>query len=292
MADSLHPPVREGAVTLPDGRSLGFAEYGDRDGPVAIYCHGFPSCRLEPALVPLSGIRLVAPDRPGLGLSDPCPGRRLADWPDDIAALADRLGIGRFSVVGLSGGVPYATACAARLGARIEAAALVNGLAPAGLGWEGRSWAGRMMALGRRPNLARPVAQALRGALLKGPAGAAAAVTMTVLGMPGPDREALPPESATALLGAARTALAPGIEGVVADMAIYAADWELDLDAITAPVQVWHGLADTLVPPAAAKVLAARIPGARLHLVEGEGHFSLVIRRHREILRALLDEIE
>ena len=86
--------LRNTTITLPDGRRLGCAEYGDPDAMPVLYCHGFPSCRLEPSMLPVSGIRLIALDRPGYGLSDPLPGRTLLDWPRDVAAAADALGLG------------------------------------------------------------------------------------------------------------------------------------------------------------------------------------------------------
>ena len=71
-------------------------------------------------------MRVIVPDRPGCGRSDPQPGRSLSDWPGDIAALADHLGIQRFAISGISGGGPHALACAAQLGDRISAVIPVN----------------------------------------------------------------------------------------------------------------------------------------------------------------------
>jgi pimeloyl-ACP methyl ester carboxylesterase len=281
-------------VDLPDGRALAYAEFGEADAPPVLYFHGFPNCRLEPGLVPARGVRLVAVDRPGFGASDPWTGaapRRVADWPADVARLADALGLGRFSVAAISGGVPHAAACAARLGDRVEATALVSGIAPhapgAG-GWEGRSWAGRMVRLGRRPALARLVAGGLRRALLLSSPEATARLAASVLRLPGPDGEALSGPVAAALLRCTREAQRRGVEGAVSDMAAYAAPWGFDPAGIRGPVQVWHGAEDELVPPAASRALAAAIPGAALRVVAGEGHFSLILRRHDEILGALL----
>ena len=123
---------KNSTITLPDGRRLGCAEYGDPDAMPVLYCHGFPSCRLEPSMLPVSGIRLIALDRPGYGLSDPLPGRTLLDWPRDVAAAADALGLGRFAVAGVSGGAPYAAACAALLKDRVMGLALICGIAPPG----------------------------------------------------------------------------------------------------------------------------------------------------------------
>ncbi|KAI1110488.1 hypothetical protein F5Y14DRAFT_455022 [Nemania sp. NC0429] len=103
-------------LQLPDGRTLGFAEYGSPTGKPLFYFHGFPSSRYEAEgvheLCKRDDLRIIAPDRPGYGLSTFAPNRRITDWPGDVRALADHLGISRFAVMGCSGGGPYALACA------------------------------------------------------------------------------------------------------------------------------------------------------------------------------------
>ncbi len=123
------------SITLADGRRLAYAEYGNRKGSPVIYCHGFPGSRLEAALMDASakqlGLHVIAPDRPGYGQSDFQPGRRLSDWPTDIAALLDTLSVPRCSVLAISGGGPYALACAEHLADRIDNVSIVCGLGPA-----------------------------------------------------------------------------------------------------------------------------------------------------------------
>ncbi|OQE37547.1 hypothetical protein PENNAL_c0794G03227, partial [Penicillium nalgiovense] len=60
-------------------------------------------------------IRVIAPERPGFGLSTVQPNRRIMDWPADVQALAHYLSLSRFAVMGGSGGGPYALACARML---------------------------------------------------------------------------------------------------------------------------------------------------------------------------------
>lgn len=128
--------TRDGTLTLADGRSLGYLELGPSDGYPVMYNHGFPSCRLEPTVsAPLltqvaEPLRIIALDRPGYGLSDFVAGRTFADWPRDVAAAADLLGIDHFSVIGASGGAPYALATAASLGDRVDRVGIVVGIAP------------------------------------------------------------------------------------------------------------------------------------------------------------------
>ncbi|KAI0545296.1 alpha/beta hydrolase [Xylaria curta] len=120
-------------LELPDGRVLGFAEYGSPNGKPIFFFHGFPSSRLEAAgilkLVKRQDLRIIAPERPGFGLSTFNARHRITDWPADVRALATHLGLTRFAVLGGSGGAPYALACARALPAEMLSA--VGLLAPA-----------------------------------------------------------------------------------------------------------------------------------------------------------------
>ena len=124
-------------IRLKDGRTLGYAEYGTPQGKPVFYFHGFPSSRIDWPLFDTDGMaerinaRIIAADRPGYGLSDFKRGRKILDWPDDVIELADALHIERFSVLGISGGGPYALACACRIPARLTTAAIVCGIGPA-----------------------------------------------------------------------------------------------------------------------------------------------------------------
>ncbi|MFH5800912.1 alpha/beta fold hydrolase [Haladaptatus sp. CMAA 1911] len=76
------------------------------------------------------GLRILAPDRPGVGESDPILGRGLLDWPTDVVQLADELDVDEFAVIGVSGGGPYALACAYTIPERLTAVTIVSGVAP------------------------------------------------------------------------------------------------------------------------------------------------------------------
>lgn len=134
-----------GTVTLPDGRELGYAETGDPDGVPVLAFHGVPSGRLGAAVFDAAareaGVRIIAPERPGVGVSDPLPGRELADWPTDAAALLDALDIDAAPVFGISGGGPYALACGALAPERFPRVAVCCGVGP-------------MAAIGRSERLA------------------------------------------------------------------------------------------------------------------------------------------
>ena len=117
-------------VTLRDGRRLGFAQFGSKGAFPVFYFHGWPGSRLEAGFFEVAGTQMIGVDRPGYGMSDPQPNRKLADWPRDIEQLADHLRLDKFAVIGMSGGGPYAAACAYFLKDRLTKVAIIAGLGP------------------------------------------------------------------------------------------------------------------------------------------------------------------
>lgn len=290
-------PVVEGMwVELPEGRRLGYAEYGDPRGKPVFYFHGLPGSRLEarllaPAAAAL-GIRLIAVDRPGYGRSDPQPARRLADWPGDVAALADALAIDRFYLIGVSGGGPYALACACDLAPRVRAAAVVCGLGPVGEAALRRSMRGLarigVTLASRWPATLAPLLGGPFHLLVEG----SPQWVLKLIAWAGsrPDRAVLARPEVRAILGASlREAFRQGSGGAVADLVAAVADWRLTDGAPPVPVRFWHGAADAVVPLEHSRVLAARLAGARLQVLAREGHYSLPILCGHRILRDLLE---
>ena len=119
-------PVRTGT-----GRDIGVYEYGDPNGRPLFALHGTPSCGAAfdwtDAPARELGLRVIAPDRPGIGHSDAVPMTSVADYSAELGALADALSIDRFLLLGYSGGGPYALAVAHRLAHRVESATVVSG---------------------------------------------------------------------------------------------------------------------------------------------------------------------
>lgn len=131
-----HTETTSGIATK-DGRKLTYQIHGPEPGDgifPMFFMHGNPGCRLGPfppySTLSTLNISIIAPDRPGYGQSDRKPGRFIADTADDIAALADALNVDRFGIMGRSGGVPHALACAALLGDRIHNVSGLSGIAP------------------------------------------------------------------------------------------------------------------------------------------------------------------
>jgi len=135
------PALRDATVTLPDGRRLAYTEWGLPDGKPVLYFHGTPGGRLwcpDEEATSAAGVRLIMPDRPGIGRSDPLEGRTLADGPKDVEALADALDLSAFGAVGISAGGAYAAACAALIPERLRGVALVASRALSEYNWAER----------------------------------------------------------------------------------------------------------------------------------------------------------
>jgi pimeloyl-ACP methyl ester carboxylesterase len=278
---------------LPDGRLLGFAQYGRPGGIPLIYCHGFPGSRLEAALAaPLAerlGIRLIAPDRPGFGLSSPLPGREIADWPADLAQLLRSLHIGPFHLLGVSGGAPYALAAGSLLPGVVRVG-LVCGLGPL----ESDALAA-MPSLGRcglriarrAPGLARCGYRLLARTICR---HSARFLGWMSAGAPPVDREVLErPEVRGAILTSFRESVRQGAGAGAEELLLYARPWTIPPSACRAPVRLWHGELDATVPVAFGRRLAADLPDCRARFLPDQGHYSLPLEHLEPILRDLLD---
>ncbi len=290
-----HDP-RSQTLRLPDGRLLGYARFGCKQGHPLLYFHGLPGSRHECGLLhgaaEALGLQVLALDRPGYGLSSPQPGRRLSQWPGDVTAFADALGIERFSIVGVSGGGPCALACARLIPGRIASTAVVCGLGPVAEPRLRRamSWHARLAfyLAGSSP----AALQALYGTPLHLLARLSPAFAMRVLAyhLGPPDRDLLlAPQVLELLSRNLRAAFRQGAGGALQDVAVYRAAWGFEVRDISLPVHFWHGDADPIVPLQHSEYLKARLPGSRLTVVPGEGHFSLPVLHAERILRALCD---
>ncbi|GIH95155.1 alpha/beta fold hydrolase [Planobispora siamensis] len=264
--------IKERDLRLGDGRTLHVYDTGeDGDGRLVVFWHhgtpniGSPPRPLFPAAERL-GIRWVSYDRPGYGGSTPLPGRDVASAAACVCAVADALGIGRFAVMGHSGGAPHALACGALLPGRVLGVVSVAGLAPSGA--EGLDW-----FAGMTPSGAASLRAAAEGRAVKEEYEASAEY----------DPEMFTPEDHTALSGewswfgdvvGPATAAGPG--GLVDDDLAYVAPWGFDPAEVTAPVLIMHGGRDRVVPASHGEWLARRCPSAELRLSPGDGHLSIM----------------
>jgi hypothetical protein len=121
-------------IVLPDGRTLGYREYGDPAGSPCVYLSGTPASSAAAQLMDETakemGVRWIAVDKPGYGASTFQPERSLRSITGDVVALADLLGLQRFAVAGESGGGPWTLALAHDLHDRLTTAILIGGIGP------------------------------------------------------------------------------------------------------------------------------------------------------------------
>lgn len=273
-------------VRLPDGRVIAVEEYGNPNGVPVLYFHGWPASRLEAGLIGDLPVRLLAFDRPGYGRSTPSPGRRLLDWPSDVAAVADRLGLDRFHVVGLSGGGPFAAACAYAMPHRVAGLALVCPVPPASSVSHRAPGVGHLFRLGRHPKVAHRLLSLLRPLLRR---RIITPRTLVGNGLPAGDRAVLTRPMLAGLARAWREGVGRSVQGALSDASIYAADWGFPTAGITVPTAIWHGGQDSLIPRATLGSYET-IPGSVLHLLPDEGHYSLPLNYADQILRTLVTD--
>jgi pimeloyl-ACP methyl ester carboxylesterase len=262
---------------LPDGRRVGCAEYGDPRGLAVLALHGTPGSRLMFALAHKAarerGVRLIAPERPGYGLSDYRRAESLAQIAEDLSAVADVYGLGRFAVMGVSGGGPHAIAAAEAMPDRISLLALVGPVGEVADGALRLSRFHRLLFKGvaRRPWAMRIFFRGLRSMVFKSPD---TAYRWLMRRVHAPDRHVLAQSHVRASLQAAiGEGLRPGVEGAAQDLRLYCAPWRMRLADIDVPAIVWQGSDDPVVPPAAAYALARALPNCRLDVIPAAGHY-------------------
>jgi pimeloyl-ACP methyl ester carboxylesterase len=274
--------VTETDVQLADGRSLhAYDTRADRiagttggsSSSVAVFwLHGSPNIGSPPeplfAAAEANGLHWVSYDRSGYGGSSPHDGRTVASAAADVAAIADALGIDRFTVLGHSGGGPHALACAALLPERVIAAVSIS--APAPFDADGLDW-----FAGWSPGIAAENRAAAGGrAALQAHWAEAEPEEMSAF-FTEADMDALD-GSWSWLAGVAGQAMEQGDEGYLEDTLASVQSWGFRPDAIRVPVLVMHGAKDKMVPCAHGEWLAVRCPAAELRIIPGTGHITVL----------------
>ncbi len=284
-------------IALADGRAVEVLCYGPADGLPLVTHHGTPGGGLvsyQPTIDTemARGLRTIQFARPGYGQSAPHPGRRVADVAADVAEILDALDVETFITWGRSGGGPHALACAALLPGRCLAAASIAGVAPRDA--DGLDW-----VAGMGPENVAEIGAAERGsaeltAFLEKDAARLATVTGAdiIEGLGGligeADKAVLTGEYADYQAESFHAALRRGIAGWYEDDMAFVAPWGFPLSGDLAPVAVWQGDQDRMVPFGHGQWLAGHIPGAHAHLLPGEGHLSLAEHHYGQILDDLI----
>lgn len=294
MTIAIARPKLEGTVAVGEDRQIGFAEFGAPHGAAVFWLHGTPGARRQiPAEARVYAekhhIRLIGVDRPGIGSSTPYQYEAVSAFADDLSTIAETLGIDQMTVIGLSGGGPYALACAAAMPGRVVAAGVLGGVAPAS-GPDAIS--GGLMALGTlvAPLLevaGTPIRLAASTLIRLARPIASPALDVYARLSPEPDRRLLTrPEIKAMFLDDLLNGSRKQLAAPFADVVVFARDWGFRLDEVKVPVLWWHGDRDHIIPFAHGEHVVARLPDAKLYHLPGESHLA-GLGRAEEILHAL-----
>jgi pimeloyl-ACP methyl ester carboxylesterase len=281
-------------IKLKDGRNLGYEEYGVSNGAPVLFFHGTPGARVNAVCTYMDSmakkidgpsIRLIAMDRPGYGLSDAKQERTMDDTVLDVIELMDQLGINQFSMIGLSGGGPYALATSANLRERVKKIALICSLGPV--------YIPELME-----NLSQEETATLRAALFapdslisytqnvqKNPD---AFVKNELKKMSENDRKAVPSELIQGFIQMI-TEGTKNPEGMISDYKIYAKDWGIRFEDIKVPVHLWHSESDQSVPIFHSEYLVNLIPNSTLTRLQGFNHVATSLAAASDVFRFILD---
>jgi pimeloyl-ACP methyl ester carboxylesterase len=272
-----------------DRRELAWTEFGVRGGAPIVALHGSPGSGYDFAGVSDSaagkGVRLIAVDRPGYGLSTFDPARSYESGTRDIGELADHLGLDRFAVIGHSSGGPNAAACARFLSDRLIGCAIVSGPAPPEAGISKREVRQNRIAQRLQVVAPRLMSAAWRAGLRQAQRAPDKALAFLKRTLPASDVAGIDRLDIAAGLRAtfARPVSRTAGRAAVQDIQLERRPWGYRLGDIAMSVQIWHGDADRIVVVANGRYQATEIPGSTLHEMPGEGHW-LIYGRFDEIL--------
>jgi pimeloyl-ACP methyl ester carboxylesterase len=267
-------------IRLRDGRTLAYAEFGEPSGKTLFYFHGGADCRLEARLLTKqakeAGINLIGIDRPGMGLSSFKAGRRLLDWPDDVVELADYLLIDRFAVLGVSGGGPYALACAYKIPDRLTTCGIIAGEGP----YTNPFFAQWL------PWLLMPI----MGRFFQNEERAGKTLLRFTGSWPESDRKSLAfPEIRDQMAASLVEGFRQGSKGPAYDGMLVRRPWGFELEDIAFPkLYLWHGELDKDVPVAMGKKVANNLETCKATYYPSEGHISVIVNYGEEILITLM----
>ena len=298
------PPPPSSETSTDTTRQVGFALFGAPTGTPVVYLHGLPGSRFEGLLWDKAAfklnIKLIALDRPGLGLSQLQSNRTLKEYPKDVACVVERLHLEQYYILGVSGGGPYAIACASQEGRSLlpglQYVGVAAGLGPRNLPNNGMGIIQRMsfLAMDWVPGgLVGWFWDVMLGRAARNPDPMVfdKKIKAAFAGAKGPEMAIYDdPDVVKAMTASLRGAFAQGGKGYVREAEIVSQDWGFELGSVS-KVRMWYGEKDTLAPPAVGEALTARIPDAVCEVMLGETHTTLIALHQERILKQLLGQV-
>ena len=274
--------------TLKNGNQLSYVEYGNMNGKTLFYFHGFPGSHMD---VPLFkgdsiaaelNIRLIAVNRPGYYLSTPAVNYTLIQWAEDLEELADHLNLQKFSILGYSGGAPFALAYAYSYPDRLENVGIVCGMGPANAP---KAKKGSAMLIPKAPRL---IMKGMSKMLVENPDKFKANMSKNA---PFPDQHFYrKDENEVNLMKTIRKGLENGTEGAIQDAKIYKKKWGFELKNINREIILWHGVQDKNVPIETARYVVENLQECHYKFYNEEAHLSLFFNHTEEIFLTLTNK--
>ncbi len=282
-------------ISVKDGRGLSYYEFGSADGAPVFYFHGSGSFSgligksLNNA-AQKNGIRLICPNRPGIGESDNYPNRRILDYPSDVLILADKLNINSFSIISQSGGSAYGFACAYAAPERILQLSAVSALTPPDMAMDNKevpfktrfainmfkktpSW----LLVKMYDNMYKTIKNspdAFYNKVYKKATDVEKHILSTT-------------EYYTVYTQNVLDALKNGSSASITDIRLCFKPWGFDLSKISVPVQIWHGQDDKSSPVQLVNTMQKELKFCEARYIQGESHMSLMQNYAEEILKVL-----
>ncbi len=282
------------SIKVNQNRRIGYSEYGDKAGYPIFYFHGFPGSRFEGGffddIAKNSNIRIIAVDRPGMGLSDIDLNRSMLDFPKDVIVLADHLKIERFCVLGISGGGPYVAACAYSIPKeRLLGGAIISGMGPIEAGLRDTFFSFRLLLwiAGKHSKLLYFLMWLYFRNRYKGVKRAYKSTLKDIEQFSKEDKECFKDNRLIDIFTADnRGGFVQGIKGEWIDAQLYGKPWGFKIEDISTEIKIylWHGLKDEIIPVKMGKYLASKIPNCEAKFYPDEGHFSAAYNNVSEIL--------
>ncbi len=287
------PEHEEHRLTLPDGRTLAVAEWGDPTGKPVITFHGTPGSRIgywtdEPEIWKRFGLRRLSFDRPGYGDSTRLAGRSVADVVPDVIAIADFFGLRRFAISGGSGGGPHVLACTSLIPDRIVRC--LSSVTPAPIDAEGVEFLAGMNdgnvrefgAAREGEDVLRPIVEKTRLEMIDALTSGQTDFLGEGYDMPEADRAEMERQQKAAAAHLL-TAIAGGVDGWVDDDLAFVKPWGFDVASCRVPIVLAYGREDVLVPATHGDWLAERVPGATTWIDDDTGHMTTGAQMEREL---------
>ncbi len=281
-------PEKQSLIKLRNGNKIGHAIYGNKKNFPIFYFHGWPGSRFELKNIPLNKKKcfVIALERPGYGISDPISNFKITDWPKIVLEVVNILKIKKFSIIGVSGGAPFALACANAIKSKkLKSIAIVCGLAPHNVKGMNKGRVGMLINYGKKPFISWMLLHLLRINLLKNNIEKNFNRWKNKIPLPEADLKLFTLNRGVRLMQNFKEAVKHGTTGIHRDANLYSKDWGFKLENINKKIFIWHGDKDLTVPIITNKYYKKILKNKKIFIKSNEGHFSICYNFMNDIIR-------